>query len=216
MMADRIAWFGLRSSLVAAVALLSSAEVARAGGPCMLSCPADITVSNDPNKCTAVVDYRAPGESGDCEDVACTPSSGSIFPVGTTTVTCQDSDSAVCSFTVTVNDTQPPVISCSDNIDVPTEVVPVEVVYPSPEFFDNCPGATVACVPPSGSLFESGETLVTCTATDAAGNTASCSFLVRVLLQSPAPVIGTVGLAVLALGLLAVGMGRRGRRSRRG
>jgi hypothetical protein len=36
----------------------------------------------------------------------------------------------------------------------------------------------VVCNPPSGSSFPTGITTVTCTATDAAGNTASCSFVV--------------------------------------
>src|SRR5207244_1727432 len=45
---------------------------------------------------------------------------------------------------------------------------------------DNCPGVTVACAPPSGSTFPTGTTTVTCTATDAAGNTSACSFNVTV------------------------------------
>ncbi len=46
---------------------------------------------------------------------------------------------------------------------------------------DNCDGAiTPVCVPPSGSSFPVGITTVTCTATDAAGNSSSCQFLVTV------------------------------------
>ncbi|HEX5746568.1 MAG TPA: HYR domain-containing protein [Archangium sp.] len=40
--------------------------------------------------------------------------------------------------------------------------------------------ATVTCSRPSGSLFLPGLTNVTCTATDASGNTASCDFGIRV------------------------------------
>lgn len=54
------------------------------------------------------------------------------------------------------------------------------VTYASPAVSDNCPGATVACVPPSGSMFPVGTTTVTCTATDTAGNTATCTFPVTV------------------------------------
>ena len=43
---------------------------------------------------------------------------------------------------------------------------------------DNCPGATVVCSPASGSCFPIGSTPVTCTAMDASGNTATCSFAV--------------------------------------
>ncbi len=45
---------------------------------------------------------------------------------------------------------------------------------------DNCPGATVVCLPPSGSIFPIGITQVNCTATDASGNQANCSFTVAV------------------------------------
>ncbi|MEW6209598.1 MAG: HYR domain-containing protein, partial [Acidobacteriota bacterium] len=38
----------------------------------------------------------------------------------------------------------------------------------------------VACVPPSGSVFPTGTTTVTCTATDAQGLTDTCSFSVTV------------------------------------
>ena len=53
------------------------------------------------------------------------------------------------------------------------------VTYATPTASDNC-SATVACVPPSGSMFPVGTTTVTCTATDTAGNTATCSFPVTV------------------------------------
>src|SRR6185369_10751919 len=42
---------------------------------CTLTCPANITVSNDPNQCGAVVNYPAPTVTGDCGTVTCTPPS---------------------------------------------------------------------------------------------------------------------------------------------
>jgi hypothetical protein len=42
------------------------------------------------------------------------------------------------------------------------------------------PAPSVVCVPPSGSRFPLGTTLVTCTATDAAGNRATCEFPVTI------------------------------------
>jgi len=45
---------------------------------------------------------------------------------------------------------------------------------------DNCPGVTVESDPASGSTFPLGTTTVTATATDAAGNTSTCSFTVAV------------------------------------
>ncbi|WP_318618939.1 HYR domain-containing protein [Priestia megaterium] len=50
---------------------------------------------------------------------------------------------------------------------------------------DNRPGVTTSCSPPSGSFFPIGTTPVTCTATDAVGNTATCSFTITVTQAEP-------------------------------
>jgi hypothetical protein len=162
--------------------------------PPTITCPANITVSNDPNQCGAVVNYPAPTVSDNCPGVGapiCAPASGSFFPRGTTTVTCNVADfaanSASCTFTITVNDTQPPTITCPANITAVTDQsicaqpgTPIcqVVTFTTPIPTDNCPGTTVACVPPSGTCFNVGVTTVTCTATDASGNTATCSFTI--------------------------------------
>jgi WD40 repeat protein len=54
------------------------------------------------------------------------------------------------------------------------------VSYANPVATADCPGVTVACDPPSGSTFPVGKTAVTCTATGASRNTATCSFDVNV------------------------------------
>lgn len=149
---------------------------------CTITCPANITVSNDPNQCGAVVNYAAPMTTGTCGTVTCSPASGSFFPVGTTTVNCTTMAGPSCSFTVTVNDTQPPSITCPPNITttVTTPGGSCGVVnFPAPTASDNCPGVTVVCTPPSGTCFPAGTTTVTCTATDTSGNTATCSFTVN-------------------------------------
>ncbi len=161
--------------------------------PCVLTCPANITVSNDPNQCGAVVTYPAPTSTGDCGTITCNPPSGSFFPVGTTTVTCQSQTDGggnapsgqvtpTCTFTITVNDTQPPTITCPQNLTAVTATVtdPCVVVNFTTTASDNCPGVVVVCNPPSGSCFPVGVTTVTCTATDASGNTATCMFTVSV------------------------------------
>jgi len=119
--------------------------------------------------------------------VVANPPSGSTFPKGTTTVTATATDAsgntASCSFTVTVVDTQPPSIACPSNI---TAVVPgasdtcATVSYAAPVATDNCQGVGVICTPPSGTCFPLGTTTVTCVATDSSGNTASCGFTVTV------------------------------------
>src|SRR6185295_18382915 len=89
-------------------------------GACQITCPANITQSNDPNQCGAVVNYPAPTTTGTCGTVVCSPASGSFFPVGTTTVTCSTTAGPSCTFTVKVNDTQPPTITCPANITAAT------------------------------------------------------------------------------------------------
>jgi subtilisin-like proprotein convertase family protein len=152
---------------------------------CALTCPANVTQSNDPNQCGAVVNYPAPTTTGTCGTVTCIPPSGSFFPVGTTTVTCTSTAGPSCTFTVTVNDTQPPTITCPGNQTVVTDQTACggpggvcQVVNFTTTASDNCPGVVVLCNPPSGSCFPVGVTTVTCTATDASGNTATCSFTV--------------------------------------
>jgi len=66
-----------------------------------------------------VVTYPAPGVTDNCPGATtvCVPPSGSTFPVGQTPVSCTATDSggsqSTCAFDVTVNDVEPPVVSCS-------------------------------------------------------------------------------------------------------
>ena len=80
------------------------------------TCPADITVGNDPGQCSAVVTFSG-SVTDNCAgaSISCSPASGSVFPVGTTTATCIATDESgnadTCSFNITVNDTEAPVCS---------------------------------------------------------------------------------------------------------
>jgi hypothetical protein len=76
-------------------------------GGCNLTCPANITVAATSSS-GAVVNYSAPVPSGSCAgaSVICNPASGSVFPIGNTTVTCTvASTSVTCNFVVTVTST---------------------------------------------------------------------------------------------------------------
>lgn len=157
--------------------------------PPTITCTPDMTVANAPGQCGAIVTYPNPTFTDFCPlggvTVTCTPPSGSFFPVGTTMVNCELKDAcggtATCSFTVTVNDTEPPKNQCPNNITQAND--PGEcgaIVIFQPTVTDNCPGVTFSCSPASGSFFSVGTTPVTCTATDASGNTATCSFTVTV------------------------------------
>jgi hypothetical protein len=82
--------------------------------PVISNCPSDITVTNDPDSCSAVVIWTAPTATDNSGSVTMTSNfeSGSEFPEGTTTVVYTATDAAgnqvTCSFSVTVNDTQLP------------------------------------------------------------------------------------------------------------
>lgn len=93
--------------------------------------------------------------------------------------------------TVNVVDTTAPVIATPSDISVEaTSASGAVVTYTSPATSDAVDGAGVAtCSPLSGSLFAYGDTTVTCTATDAAGNVATPrSFVVHVV-DTTAPVV---------------------------
>ena len=159
--------------------------------PCTVTCPANITVSNDPGTCGAVVNYPPATTSGTCGTLTYSTPSGSFFPRGTTTVTVTSSiGGGTCSFTVTVNDTQVPTITCPGNVTVNATAgqCSAVVTFAAGTAADNCPGVTVTSSPASGSAFPVGTTTVTQTATDASGNTATCTFTVTVV-DTQAPVI---------------------------
>jgi HYR domain/PLAT/LH2 domain len=150
-----------------------------------IQCPSPVTVPNDLDQCGAAVSF-SPLVKGPCDDVTavCIPPSGTLFAIGTTPVTCyatntSGSGSAPCTFTVTVQDTQAPVITCPPPM-VVNATGPAGAVVPfTVTATDNC-GATVISTPASGSVFAIGDTTVQSTAADSSANQASCSFNVHV------------------------------------
>ena len=135
----------------------------------------------------AVVNYTASAD--DIVDgvlpASCSPSSGSTFPLATTTVNCSATDAhgnaASGSFAVTVQDTTPPVVTVPSPITVAANGPGGATVTFTATATDTVSGSlTATCSPPSGSTFPVGTTTVTCTATDGSGNTGSNSFTVTV------------------------------------
>ena len=124
----------------------------------------------------------------------CSPSSGSLFPVGDTTVSCSATDShsntATGGFTITVNlvDTTPPVVTVPASFSVTAPDPSGTVVTYAASATDNLDGPlTPVCVPGSGTKFPVGATTVTCTATDAHTNQAQQTFVVTVGFSDTAP-----------------------------
>ncbi len=126
-----------------------------------------------------------------------------VFNAGVTTITYTAEDAAgnssTCTFTVTVNDTQAPVFTyCPDDIPVDTDPGVCTATFdpPDPIVVDNCydllavtwamTGATAGNSPATGinfvgnTTFNPGVTIITYTASDPGGNTATCEFSVSV------------------------------------
>jgi hypothetical protein len=120
----------------------------------------------------------------------CSPTSGNTFPIGTTTVTCSAADAlgntSRGSFTVTVRDTTPPVITITPSqitvlvnsvpatraaLGLPVPVVK-DIVDAHPRVTDNAP-----------SSFSTGTYTIVFTATDASGNSAKTTVIVNVELR---------------------------------
>ncbi|MBK6903467.1 MAG: HYR domain-containing protein [Saprospirales bacterium] len=165
--------------------------------PPMISCPSNISVNNDPGQCCAVVNYTAPVGTDNCTGQTTAQTAGSAsgfcFPVGVTTntfvVTAANSQTATCSFTVTVTDNEPPAIACPSNVSVnndPGQCCAV-VNYTAPVGTDNCPGQSTAQTAgqASGFCFPVGVTTNTFVVTAANSQTATCSFTVTVTDNQP-------------------------------
>jgi gliding motility-associated-like protein len=159
--------------------------------PVISNCPANISVPTDPAVCTAIVSWAPLSVTDNCDAAPAVTSnfnSGDAFPLGVTTVTYEATDAAgnkeTCSFTVTVEDhINPAFTGCPSNIVAPasTTSCDVAVSWSVPTASDNCT-ATPAVTSNfnSGDVFPIGVTTVTYTATDAVGNTTTCSFSVTV------------------------------------
>ena len=152
---------------------------------CTLSCPGDVTVSNDIGECSAVVTYTAPSGTG-CGTVTCDHVSGSVFPVGTTLVTCTSSAGPSCTFNVTVNDTEDPTITAPAGFTVDTDsnsCVATGVTLGTPITADNCAVSSVSNDAPAS--FPLGSTTVTWTVTDNHGHTATATQVITVVDHTP-------------------------------
>ena len=150
-----------------------------------LSTPGDIVDSVN-GATSATVSFSVTSNEG---TPSCTPSSGSSFTLGTTTVNCSATDASgntgTASFTVTVQDTTPPTLTLPGNQTVNVNGVSAATVTYSATASDGGTALTPTCAPASGSSFVLGTTSVSCSVTDAAGNTSSGSFTVTVQDTTP-------------------------------
>jgi uncharacterized repeat protein (TIGR01451 family) len=161
-----------------------------------ISCPANITRSTDAGSCSANINPGTATATDNCGSATVTGTRSDSqalnapYPKGTTTITWTATDSSgnhsSCTQTITVNDTEPPAISCPANIVTSTEpgTCSAHVVTGAATATDNCGTATVSGTRSDGrpltDTYPKGTTTITWTATDGSGNQSSCAQTVTV------------------------------------
>jgi hypothetical protein len=158
--------------------------------PPTIQCPDNIVMASDPEGCSRSVTFAPVASGSPIPTVRCRIGtdpivSPHVFSVGTTTVSCTASNANgtnICSFTVTITESTPPEITCPNDLFATAGFGEggAIVTFDDPAATDNCGNPVIACVPASGSFFPVGATTVTCTATDNAGNSNTCTFVVTV------------------------------------
>jgi len=162
--------------------------------PPVITVPDTITVeATGPDGAVATFVASAEDEKDGPVAVTLSPTSGSTFPLGTTVVTATATDSAgqtaTDTFEVIVEDTTAPALSLPGALMVEAASAAGAVVQIAATAQDIVSGSVpVTLTPASGSTFPLGTTIVTATATDAAGNTATGELTVTVR-DTTAPVI---------------------------
>lgn len=158
---------------------------------------ADVSVGNDPGLASAAVAVAAPAVSDNCSDVKVSSTrsdnaeSNAPYPVGVTTITWTATDAAgnfaSAAQKITVLDVEAPVFGAAARSAL-AGAITVNATSPSgavvtfdPAATDNVGVTSLSCEPASGSVFPVGSTTVSCSASDAAGNSSSKSFSVSVI-----------------------------------
>jgi len=165
----------------------------------VVTVPANLTVeATGPSGATAAFATSAFDDVDGSLPTSNTPDSGSLFPLGSTTVTASATDAAgntgSASFTVTVIDSTAPVITVPADLTVAATSAGGATVTFATSANDLVSGSLATfSSPASGSLFPVGTTTVTTSATDAAGNSASRSFTVTVGPWNSAPLLAAIG-----------------------
>ena len=176
---------------VASVSATGTASKVWIGTPPLVACPADIITNTVAGTCARTLTYNVTASGAPAPVVTLSPPSGSTFLLGMTSVTVIASNvagTAKCSFNVTINDNELPLITCPADIltNITLPQTQVNITFGAPTASDNCGTVTTSSSPASGSTFGLGTNIVTCTAIDSAANTNTCTFHV-IVLSLPAP-----------------------------
>jgi len=139
--------------------------------PPTINCPGKLVATNDPGQCSALVNFVvSASDACGLSDLSCDIPSGTVFPVGTTKVTCAATDTSsnrtTCTFTVTVEDREGPLVACQPAPNPSGKNIPVAGANPSsgqnPDGYyellakDNCDPAPLIYVYDTASSFVAG------------------------------------------------------------
>ena len=169
--------------------------------PEFVDAPASVTIDSLPGQCSALAAWADPVVGDNCGDTTLSVShaSGSNFNVGSTFVTMFLSDSSgntvQHAFTVTVVDTESPVLSgipMDMNLNSDTGECGATANWALPQGSDNCGLGDLLGSHQPGQFFPTGSTTVSYSQADSNGNLATGSFVVTVQ-DTEAPVITTSG-----------------------
>ncbi|MGC1471750.1 MAG: HYR domain-containing protein [Psychroserpens sp.] len=161
----------------------------------VITCPSNITQDTDAGLCSAIVTYALPTAT-DCSTVTITQidgtglSSGSVFPIGTTTLEYQALDDTnlldTCTFTITVIDNENPTVTAPMDVTASTDVgaCGANISIANATVTDNCAGSALSWEMTGVTLltgtdqvgtqsFNIGITTITYTVADASGNTST-------------------------------------------
>lgn len=177
-----------RRGAIVIVAVLAGALVPLAGAepaPPTVTVPPDMTVEAT-GPTGAVVTYTASARAfnGQSIPVTCDRPSGSTFVLGRTVVSCSATHGGQTTtqrFAVTILDRTPPRVTVPPDKSLRTTSsggVAVQYTASARDLVDEA--VPVSCIPRSGSVFRAGTTIVSCRATDQAGNSATAAFTVTV------------------------------------
>jgi gliding motility-associated-like protein len=162
-----------------------------------ITCPSDITVSNDNNACNADVVVPAPVAADNCtvasviNDYNGTANASDNYPVGTTTILWTVTDIhgnvSTCTMSVTVVDDEAPEITCPSDITVDTDLDVCEafVTVPAITNVDECGILSIVNdftgTSDASGVYPIGNTTVVWTVTDIHNNVSTCSMTITVV-----------------------------------
>jgi len=149
--------------------------------PPTIVCPADMTLFSGPTNCGTNLNFGITADDANGPvTVTSSPSSGSFFDVGQTTVTSTATDpsgnQSICTFNVTVLDTTPPSLICVDDflaVD-PTTCEALATSLQTPVVNEGC-APLQSLTNDAPNTFGVGSFVITWTAIDSSGNQGTCT-----------------------------------------